>query len=124
MANPKRLDTLEIATSDLKDALETYRGNFGLTLRLPSENESAFLTIGDSEIRLRTGAAVARSLSSSGDGMAALHLEAEDVDEIAAALMKAGYAGSSVRVDNGRRVLTIDPKVANQVALFIFDRKG
>jgi predicted enzyme related to lactoylglutathione lyase len=124
MANLKRLDTLEIATSDLKEALETYRGNFGLTPRRLIENETAFLTIGDSEIRLKGGVGAADGFSSSGDAMAAVYLEAEDVDEIAAALMKAGYAECSVRTEHGRRVLTIDPKVANRVALFIFDRKG
>jgi predicted enzyme related to lactoylglutathione lyase len=124
MANLKRLDTLEIATSDLKQALETYRGNFGLTPRRLIENESAFLSIGDSEIRLLGGAGAADGVSSRGDGMAAVYLEADDVDQIAAALMKAGYPECSVRIDHGRRVLTIDPKVAHRVALFIFDRKG
>jgi hypothetical protein len=39
-------------------------------------------------------------------------------------LEKAGIATAAIKKDAGRRILAIDPKIANQVPLFIFDRKG
>jgi hypothetical protein len=29
----------------------------------------------------------------------------------------------AIRIESGRRILEVDPKLANQVPLFIFDRK-
>ena len=56
--------------------------------------------------------------------MFALWLEAEDLDQIVASLKKAGIASGAIKKEAGLRILAFDPKIANQVPLFIFDRKG
>lgn len=123
MALLKRFDTLEIATADLADAIKTYRENFGFELKPGSATDSATLKVGGAEIRLVAGAAAAATIAAAGEGLAALWLEAEDVGQVAAALKSAGHEVAAPRVDGGRRVLALDPKLANQVPLFIFDRK-
>jgi len=116
----KRLDRLDIATSDLKDAAATYRRNFGFEVR-ESPGGGATIAIGDAEIRLTP---LANLAPGSPEGMAALWLEAEDVEQVAEALHKAGIQSTPIRKEDRRRILAIDPKLANQVPLFIFDRKG
>jgi catechol 2,3-dioxygenase-like lactoylglutathione lyase family enzyme len=113
----KRLDRLDIATSDLEDAASTYRRSFGFEVREASDGNSATIAIGDAEIQLKS---VAPGVA---EGMAALWLEAEDIDQVVAALKQAGIASAPPRREDGRRILAIDPKFANQVPLFIFDRK-
>ncbi len=121
----KRLDRLDIATSDLDDAAATYRRNFGFEVRRSSGGGAAAMTmtisIGDAEIRLEPLASLAPG---SGEGMAALWLEAEDVEQVAEALRKAGIQLAPIRTEERRRILAVDPKAANQVPLFIFDRRG
>lgn len=120
----KRLDRLDIATADLRDAVEVYRRNFDLELRRPPSADDAVLAIGDAEIRLVAGPAAAAALSASGEGMAALYLEADDVEPVAQALERAGYPAAAIRKEGGRRVLAVDPHVCGQVPLFIFDCNG
>ena len=43
MALLKRFDTLEVATTDLADAVKTYRENFGFELTPGSSGDSATL---------------------------------------------------------------------------------
>ena len=86
-------------------------------------SDDALMTIGDSEIRLRAGTAAADFVAANGEGLAAIWLEAEDVDQVGAALDRAGLAHRPVRREAGRRVLEVDPKAANMVPLFIFDRR-
>ena len=119
----KRFDRLDIATSDLAGAAATYEGNFGFVVRREAGSDDALVTIGDSEIRLRSGAAAADFVAANGEGLAAIWLEAEDVDQVGAALDRAGLAHRPVRREASRRVLEIDPKAANMVPLFIFDRR-
>jgi predicted enzyme related to lactoylglutathione lyase len=121
MALLKRFDTLEVATADLADAVKTYQRNFGFELKPGSDNDGATLKVGGAEIRLVAGAASA--IAASGEGLAGLWLEAEDVGQVAAALKSAGLEAPAPKIDHGRRVLAVDPKIANQVPLFIFDRK-
>jgi predicted enzyme related to lactoylglutathione lyase len=124
MALLKRFDTLEIATSDLDDAVKTYQRNFGFDLKPASGGgDAATLKVGGAEIRLIAGAAAAAALAKSGEGLAGLWLEAEDVGQVVAALKSAGLEAPAPRIDQGRRVIAIDAKIANQVPLFIFDRK-
>lgn len=120
----KRFDTLEVATADLADAVATYQRNFGFALKGGTGNEAATLRVGDAEIRLLAGVGAAATIAATGEGLAAIWLEAADVDEVGAALRAAGIQPPDVRVESGRRVLAIDPRLANQVPLFIFDRKG
>lgn len=124
MALIKRLDRLDIAVSELDDTVALYQRNFGLALRDGPDGRTAVLAIGDAEIRLLAGPAAAPAIAAAGEGMAALYLEAEDVEAVALALSRAGYAAGPVHTESGRRVLSLDPKAANQVPLFIFDRKA
>jgi predicted enzyme related to lactoylglutathione lyase len=118
----KRLDRLDVATSDLNDAASIYEKNFGF--KVTRSGESATVTVGGAEIRLAAGALAADALKAGGEGMFALWLEAENLDQVADALKKAGLAPGAIRKEQGRRVLAIDPKIANQVPLFLFDRRA
>jgi predicted enzyme related to lactoylglutathione lyase len=119
----KRFDTLEVATADLEDAVKTYRQNFGFELRPGSATDSATLRVGGAEIRLVAGAAAAATIAATGEGLSGLWLEAEDIGQVVAALKAAGIDTPPARIEGDRRVLALDPKIANQVPLFIFDRR-
>lgn len=119
----RRLDRLEISTADLADAAATYERNFGFSARKSADGSSATIAIGDAEIRLRSGPAVAQLIQASGEGMMALYLEADDLSAVEAALRKAGIEPGTIRVEDNRRVLAIDPKLSSGVPLFIFDRQ-
>jgi hypothetical protein len=125
----KRFDRLDVATSDLADASSIYERNFGFAVRRESaaggsqNSDEALVTIGDAEIRLRAGASVADFIAANGEGLAAVWLEADDVEAVAVALDQAGLARRPVRREGHRRILEVDPKAANMVPLFIFDRR-
>jgi hypothetical protein len=116
----KRLATLEVATSDLADAASTYEKNFGFAVVRPTDGKSASVKVGGAEIRL----VAAATEEPSSEGMIGLWLEAEDVDQVMAEFRAAGLDPGPIRIGPGRRILAIDPKLANQVPLFIFDRKA
>ncbi len=120
----KRLDRLDVATSDLDDAASIYERNFGFKVNRSPGSDSASVIVGGAEIRLAAGALAKAAIESQGEGMTGLWLEAEDVEQVAGALRKAGLAAGDLKKEEGRRVLAVDPKIANQVPLFIFDRKG
>ena len=120
MATIKRLDRLDVSTADLNDAVSVYRRNFDLGVKLASGGNSAAVSIGDAEIILVPAAGP----QVEGEGMSGLWLEAEDVEAVCAALSKGGYDFKPIRVAKSRRVVEVEPKSANQVPLFIFDRKG
>ncbi|MGH7931703.1 MAG: VOC family protein [Candidatus Binataceae bacterium] len=120
----KRLDRVDVATTDLADASRNYEHNFGFTVRRAAASADAVIAVGGAEIRLRSGTAAAATIAATGEGLAALWLEAEDVDEVAAAFAKAGIAHAPLRREQQRRILAVDVKAANQVPLFIFDRRG
>jgi hypothetical protein len=119
----KRFDRLDVATSDLVDATTIYERNFGFAVRRETSSDDAVVTIGDAEIRLRAGSGAAEMIAANGEGLAAVWLEADDVNAVAAALDRAGLAHQPVRNENDRRVIEVDPKAANMVPLFIFDRR-
>ena len=119
----KRLDRLDVAAADLTDAAEVYERNFGFSVRRAPGSDEAIVTVGNSEIRLRAGAAVTEILAAVGEGLAALWLEADDAERVAEAFDRAGLAHQPIRNEGGRRVLAVDPKAANMVPLFIFDRR-
>jgi hypothetical protein len=116
----KRLDTLEVATADLADAASIYEKNFGFRVTRSADGKSASVKVGAAEIRLVTGA----TIDASSEGMIGLWLEAEDIDQVVAKFHIAGLDAGTIQIESGRRILTIDPKLANQVPLFIFDRKA
>ncbi len=120
----KRLDRLDVATADLDDAASIYEKNFGFKVTRAPGAASASVAVGGAEIRLAAGALAAGALEAAGEGMFALWLEAEDLDQVAATLARAGLAAAPIRIEGGRRILAIDPGIASQVALFIFDRKA
>jgi catechol 2,3-dioxygenase-like lactoylglutathione lyase family enzyme len=120
----KRFDRLEIITSDLRDAARVYRDNFGLAVQPAASPDEAAISLGDAEIRLRAGVPVAAMLAAAGEGLGAVWLEADDVDQVAAALRTAGVAFAPLRREDDRRVLAVEPAAAQMVPLYIFDRKG
>jgi predicted enzyme related to lactoylglutathione lyase len=120
----KRLDRLDVATTDLADAASIYEKNFGFAVTRSADGKSATVKVGGAEIRLASGPDVAAQIERTGEGMIALWLEADNVDEVAAALRHAGIDVPAIRRDGGRRILAVAPKSATQVPLHIFDRKG
>ena len=118
----KRFDRLDIATADLADAVGIYQKNFDFAVRRTSESEEAIIELNGAQIRIQTGAAVADLIASSGEGLAALWLEAEDVEKVAEKLKAANVAVSPIRVEGDRRIVEVNPRSANMVPLFIFDR--
>ncbi len=119
----KRLDSIEVATSDLADAASIYENNFGFHVTKSADGKSASVKVGGAEIRLASGDAAAAAIAAPGEGMVGLWLEAEDLDQVVANFRIAGLSVDAIRIESGRRILAIDPKLANQVPLFIFDRK-
>ena len=117
MATIKRLDRLDVSTADLNDAVAVYRRNFDLGVTVAAGGKSAAVSIGDAEISLVPAAGDA-------EGMSGVWLEAEDVEAVVAALSKAGYNFQPLRTIGSRRILEVEPQAANQVPLFIFDRKA
>ena len=119
----KRFDRLDVASSNPAETSATYKRNFGFKVKSGEGSEEATIAIGDAEIRICGGPAVADVIASTGEGLAAIWLEAAHLDEVARSLTRAGLSFSSARIENGRRVLAVDPAAANMVRLFIFDRR-
>jgi Glyoxalase/Bleomycin resistance protein/Dioxygenase superfamily len=119
----KRFDTLDVATTDVAETAALYVRNFGFASATQETADAASIRIGDAQIKLRTGAVVAELLATSGEGLAAIWLEAEDLDQAATALMRTGVPFEPIRREGERRVLAVNLSAANQVPLFIFDRK-
>lgn len=119
----KRLDRLDIATSDLTGAASTYESNFSFAVIRDGSGESATIALGDAQIRLLAGTAAEPSLAATGEGLAAIWLEAEDLDAVEAALRRGGVAFTPIQRAGDRRVIAVDPKAANMTPLYIFDRR-
>jgi hypothetical protein len=120
----KRLDTLDAAVTNLDEAGSLYKRNFDFNVKRVEGSDEAIITIGDAQIRLSSGAGAEAALKATGEGLAALWLEADDVAPIATALDRAGLARRPIRSEGDRRVLEIDPSAANMVPLFIFDHRN
>lgn len=118
----KRFDRLDIATSDLAGAASIYEKNFDFSVQPAGTSEEAVIQLGDAQIRLQSGTAVAGLLASFGEGLAAVWLETDDVDKVAEMLKKANVAASPIRVEANRRLLAVNPESANMVPLFIFEK--
>jgi hypothetical protein len=126
----KRFDRLDVATADLADATAIYQRNFGFAVRraptaaaADTAADDAIVTVGDAVIRLRAGADAAAFVAANGEGLAAVWLEADDLDAVVAAFARARVPHRAVRREGDRRILEVDPAAANQVPLFIFDRR-
>jgi len=119
----KRFDRLDVATADIADATTVYQKNFQFSVLREQNSEVAFIRVGDAQIRLRTGDEIAEMLSSSGEGLAAIWLEADNIEQVAETLSRAGIRVTPIRSESDRRILGVDPEAANMVPLFIFDRR-
>ncbi len=124
MAKITAVSRVEIAALDLEQAAIAWRQNFDLTPLAAATRDEVRLTLGGVEIRLLPGSAPGAAGPASEPGMRALWLEADDVAALAQRLDAAGVARQPIRIEQGRRVLEIDPVAAGNVALFIFDQKG
>jgi catechol 2,3-dioxygenase-like lactoylglutathione lyase family enzyme len=120
----KRLDSVEVATSDLADAASIYEKNFGFRVTKSADGKSASVKVGGATIRLVSDDSAAIAIAKSGEGMMGLWLEADDVDQVVASLHRGGLTAGAIRIEAGRRILAIDPKLTNQVPLFIFDHRA
>jgi hypothetical protein len=118
----KRFDRLDIATADLADAVSTFQKNFDFNVRQTGNSDEAIIELGDAQIRLRTGAAVAELISSSGEGLAGIWLETDDVAKLSEMLKNQSISVSPLRIEGGRRILAVNPASANMVPLFIFEK--
>src|ERR1700677_1319907 len=98
----KRLDTLEIAATNLDEVSALYQHNFGFQVDRGENAGEAIIAIGDARIRFRSAAGAEAALKASGEGLAALWLEADDVDQAAAALDGAGIPHRAIRREDGR----------------------
>jgi predicted enzyme related to lactoylglutathione lyase len=119
----KRFAQLDIVTSDLADAVSSYQKNFEFDVQRTDNAEEAMIELGDAQIKLRSGIAVQDVISSSGDGLAAIWLEADDVEDLVRKLTSIGIVASPMRTEGDRRIIAINPASANMVPLFIFDRR-
>ncbi len=119
----KRFDRLDIATLDLANAVSIYERNFDFKVQSDGNSEEALIQLGDAQIRLRSGAAVADLISSSGEGLAAIWLETDDIDKVTDTLKNANIAVSPIKIEANRRILAINQASTNMVPLFIFDRR-
>jgi hypothetical protein len=120
----KRLDTLDVTTTRLEETGALYQRNFGFRVKRVEGSDEALIAIGDTQIRLRSGAGAEAEIKTSGEGLAALWLEADDLEPLVAALERAGLAYRAIRREGDRRVLEVDPSASNLVPLFIFDRRS
>jgi|SRR5579875_2995067 len=116
MALVKRLDSVEIIVPSIAQASATYSHNFDLRALPEGDAHRAVITIGGAKLKLVEG-------PPSAQGLAGLWLEAEDVDQLTAALDAAALSYKPLRRAGGLRILEIDRRHTNQVALFIFDRR-
>ncbi|MGH8011176.1 MAG: VOC family protein [Candidatus Binataceae bacterium] len=120
----KRFDRIDIVSSDLAEAGRIYHDNFGFTVSSgPNPNEVA-IKIGGAEIRLRSNIASAEVSAANTEGLAALWLEADNVEAVAAKLSESGVPHSAIRHEESRRIIAVEAAAANQVPLFIFDRRA
>jgi hypothetical protein len=110
----QRFDRLDIATADLADATRLYESNFGFTVRRDGSSDDATIKIGDAEIRLRSGAGAADLIATTGEGLAAIWLEADDLEGVAPALGKAGVRFEAIRRQDGRRAVAVAGRSAHR----------
>src|SRR5271156_4123094 len=99
----KRLDTLDLVATHLDEASALYQRNFGFSVDRGEGDGEAIITIGGARIRIRSGAGADAAIKATGEGLAALWLEADDVDQVAAALGRAGLAHHGPRRAGHRR---------------------
>jgi len=117
----KRLDSLDVATSDLADAASIYEKNFGFRVTKSADGKSASVKVGSAIIRLASGDS---AIAVSGEGMIGLWLEADDVDQVVASLHRAGLSAARFGSSRAGASWRSIRKLANQVPLFIFDHKA
>src|SRR5258708_36080008 len=98
----KRLDSIEVAASDLADAASLYEKNFGFKVTKSAEGKSASVEVGGAKIRLASGEKAAAAIAASGEGMIALWLEADDLDLVVAELHRPGVRPGRLRLDSCR----------------------
>jgi len=108
-----QLAEVEISAADPAAAAAVYERNFGFARRTTPDGER--IIVGDSELKIVP--------STGREGLAALWLECEDLDRVAAALTDAGVAASPIRVIDGRRILELDPARTAGARIVIFARQ-
>lgn len=125
MATIRRLDRVDVLAGDVSQAARTYERNFGFTVEKRDETGAVTIIVGDAALRILPGDAAAPALAAARvEGMAAVWLEADDVEEVARKLRAAGITPGPVKVEEGRRVLALELSLTAGAPVFIFDRKS
>lgn len=125
MATIRRLDRVDVLAGDVSQAARTYERNFGFTVAKRDETGAVTIVVGDAAIRiLPAGAPASAASAAPAEGMAAVWLEADDVEEVARKLRAAGITPGPVKVEEGRRVLALELSLSAGAPVFIFDRKN
>ncbi|HLH77768.1 MAG TPA: VOC family protein [Candidatus Binataceae bacterium] len=113
----KAIERIDVAVARLEPALATYERNFGLRAAgQRHDGEPMLLPIGESAIGLIAAETGARQ------GMVALWLLADDVEQVRAALTRAGFGCRPMRRQGAMRVVEVE-RGCGQGPLFIFDRR-
>jgi catechol 2,3-dioxygenase-like lactoylglutathione lyase family enzyme len=114
-----RIDHVTVVSPNADGAVRTFQRLFGLATA--SGGAAPALAIGGARIEFVTpadGSPLADALRTSGEGMAALTLAVDDLDEAARALERAGIAFER-RTESGRVVIAVDPRAAHGVRLLL-----
>src|SRR5258708_14284429 len=110
----KRLDSIEVAASDLADAASLYEKNFGFKVTRSADGKSASVEVGGAKIRLAAGDKAASAIAATGEGMIALWLEADDLDQVVADFHRGGFRVCAGRLDSGPRILGDESEIPGQ----------
>lgn len=114
----KAIERIDVAVAQVGAAAATFQRNFGLrSVDPPQVGERVLLPIGESAIGLTAADAGAAQ------GMVGLWLLADDVEQVRAALTRAGFDCGSIQRQGAMRVLAV-ARECGQGPLFIFDRRS
>jgi len=107
-----RLAQVEVAAAAPGEAAATYHRNFGFRIREAAEG-GMIVEVGDAEIRLRIAGA-------DREGMSALRLATDNLDDLIEALRRAGIDTEA----EGDRSIRIPPRFTGNVPLVVIERKS
>ena len=125
-----RIDHVTVVSPDAPRAAATFERLFGLApaartdVAAEGASATAALTIGDARLDFVTPAPetpLADALRSNGEGIAALTLMVDDIDDTARALTHA-QVPHTAQTFAGRRVLAVEPRAAHGVRLRLMAR--
>lgn len=111
----RKLARVEVAASAPVEAAATYQKNFGFRIRR-AENGDGIVEVGQVEIRLIPAGARR-------EGLIALQFETEQLDNLTAALSRAGIEVARITTADGARAIEIPPRVTGNVPVIVLQRQ-